>query len=319
MAENKPTNPAVILGLGAAIFFCLMVLSAGLKIYFARKAAEDEANASMNSTWSSSPSPGPSPSPSSDIATARTNILNSGTAIQVAEADINAVAPPAFQTPFTIQSDTPPEYTITFDIKVEKSMQGENAEFIILDRGGTGDDSNGRRPKISLLSKWNHDRRCTTAGAIMGSCVTQDYVKSKDLNTIQFVHKSAAGSALAMSSTAGPQAGQDYKNLTIVVKSTGQTSASAKLYWDGLEAGSVDSNSADWGLAASTWRWAGGQTAVYDQIGSVKVKNAYVFSRALTDDEVATLLGRAPSATSTYVVEPTTASWKFNPDGYESD
>jgi hypothetical protein len=317
MAENKPTNPAVILGIAAAAFFCLMVLSAGLKIYFGRKAAEDEAKSQVDTKWSESPAP--APSPPTDIATARTTLLGTGKAIQVAEADINAVAPPAFATPFPIESDTPPEYTITFDIKVANSMPGENAEFIILDRGGAGDDSNGRRPKVSLLSKWNHARRCTTAGAIMGACVTEDYVKTKDLNTIQFVHKSAAGSALAIGTTVGPQAGQDYKNLTIVVRSTGQTAAAAKLYWDGLEAGSVDSNPADWGLAASTWRWAGGQTAVNANIGTVMVKNAYVFSRALDDSEVATLLGRAPSATSTYVAEPAQTAWKFNPEGYSSD
>ena len=65
MAEaSKPTNPAVILGIAAAAFFCLMFLSAGLKIYFARKAAEEEEeNMVETSTWSMSPGPSPAPAP----------------------------------------------------------------------------------------------------------------------------------------------------------------------------------------------------------------------------------------------------------------
>ena len=73
MAESKPTNPAVILGIAAAAFFCLMFLSAGLKIYFARKAAEEEEeNATVSSTWSMSPGPSPAPAPATAPAPAPT-------------------------------------------------------------------------------------------------------------------------------------------------------------------------------------------------------------------------------------------------------
>ena len=106
--------------------------------------------------------------------------------------------------------------------------------------------------------------------------------------------------------------------MTIVVNSTEENRSNAKIYWDSMAVGDpTDSTGTDWGNLSSSWRWAGGQTAVNASIGSVKVKNAYIFARALDDDEIATLLGRGSSATSEYRAEPKTASWKFNPSGYE--
>ena len=63
MAEGKPLNPAWILGLAAAGFFCLMFLAIGLKIYFARKVAEEEVENEVTTTWSMSPGPSPAPAP----------------------------------------------------------------------------------------------------------------------------------------------------------------------------------------------------------------------------------------------------------------
>jgi len=319
-----PSEGVIILGALAAFFFCMMVLSAGLKYYFGKKAAEDEANSQVSSTWGPSAS-SPGPAAASDVLSERDKLLQ-GTAdkvgaktIQLDEVEINVVSPPAIPNPFTINTGDPSKtiaYTITFDIKVEKNMDGENAEWIIIDRGGVGDDANGRRPKISLLTKWNHGRECTTAGAIMGSCVTRDVVNSKDYNTLQVAHKPS----LTINTVVGPQAGQDFKNCTIVVNSTDENKSTAKIYWDSTAVGdATDSAGTDWGNLSSSWRWAGGQTAVNASIGSVKVKNAYMFARALDDSEIATLLGRGSSATSEYRTEPKTASWKFNPSGYSSD
>lgn len=124
-----------------------------------------------------------------------------------------------------------------------------------------------------------------------------------------------------MNTDVGPYNAQDYKNCTIVVKPTGDNVARVKVYWDAVVVGeSEESFGADWGNLSSKWRWAGGQTAVKASIGYVKIKNAYIFGRDLEDDEVAILLGRGSSAsTSTYAAEPKTASWKFNPSGYASD
>jgi hypothetical protein len=319
-----PSEGMIILGALAAFFFCMMFVSYGLSYYFGKKAAEDEANSQVSSTWGPSAS-SPGPAAASDVLSEREKLLQGTSSkagaktIQLDEVDINVASPPSIPNPFTINTGDPSktiEYTITFDIKVEKNLGGENEEWIIMDRGGSGDDANGRRPKISLLTKWNHGRECTTAGAIMGSCVTRDVVNSKDYNTLQVSHKPS----LTVNTSVGPQAGQDFKNCTIVVNSTDENKSNAKIYWDSVAVGdATESLGTDWGNLASSWRWAGGQTAVNASIGSVKVKNAYIFGRALDDDEIATLLGRGSSATSTYCTEPKLASWKFNPSGYESD
>ena len=72
MAEGKPLNPAWILGLAAAGFFCLMFLAIGLKIYFARKVAEEEVENEVTTTWSMSPGPSPAPAPAPDASTTST-------------------------------------------------------------------------------------------------------------------------------------------------------------------------------------------------------------------------------------------------------
>jgi hypothetical protein len=290
-----PSEGAIILGALSAFFFCMMFVSWGLKYYFKKKAEEDEANSMISSTWGPSAS-SPGPASASDVLTERDKLIQ-GTSdkvgaktIQLDEVDINVISPPPIPDPFTIntanEGDKSIDYTITFDIKVEKNMS--SGEFVVMDRGGVDDDANGRRPKISL----------------------------KNNNAIHLIHKPS----LSINTSVGPQAGQDFKNCTIVVKTTDANRSSAKIFWDSTAVGDAsDSAGTDWGNLASSWRWAGGQTAVNASIGSVKVKNAYIFGRALDDDEVATLMGRGASATSTYTAEPKMASWKFNPSGYESD
>lgn len=317
---------AMIMGALAAFFFCMMFVSWGLHYYFGKKAAEDEANSQVTTTFGPSAS-SPGPAAASDVLSERDKLIQGtsdkvgGKPIQVAEVDINVVSPPAIPNPFTINTandgDKIIAYTISFDIKATNNMGGENEEWVIMDRGGSEDNSNGRRPKISLLTKWNHSRRCIGPAHLdTAGCATEDYVASKTYNTLQFSHKPS----LSINTDVGPQAGGDFKNVTIVVKDTGQNTSRVKVFWDSVVAGqSEESFGADWGSLSSSWRWAGGQTAVNASIGPVKIKNAYIFGRALEDDEVAVLLGRGASATSTYCAEPETASWKFDPEGYESD
>lgn len=291
----------MIMGALAAFFLCMTVVSYGLSLYFKKKAEDDEANSMVSSTWGPSPSASsPGPAAGSDVLSEREKLLQ-GTAdkvgaktIQLDEAEINVVAPPSIPNPFTINTGDPSKtiaYTITFDIKVEKNL-GRDQVFTVLDRGGAADDSNGQRPIVQLTSTSNKP------------------------NVLKFTHKPS----LTMTATVGPQAGEGFKNCTIVVNSTDENKSNAKIYWDSMAAGdATESLGTDWGNLSSSWRWAGGQTAVNASIGSVKVKNAYIFARALDDDEIATLLGRGSSATSTYCAEPKLASWKFNPSGYESD
>lgn len=323
-----PSDGVIILGALAAFFFCMMFISAGLNYYFGKKAAEDEAAASATVTWSPAPSAAsPGPAAASDILTEREKLIQ-GTSdkvgakpIQVEEVDINVVSPPSIPNPFTINSDesTDVAYTISFDIKVEKNL-GREEVFTVLDRGGVGDDSNGQRPRINLRTTARGADRCADPGVTYSACLPAnrrtDWKDFKN-NSIKFNHKPS----LALDTDVGPQVGQDFKNCTIVVKPTGDNVARVKIYWDAVVVGeSEESFGADWGNLSSNWRWAGGQTAVNPSTGYVKIKNAYIFGRDLDDDEVAILLGRGSSAsTSTYCAEPKTASWKFNPSGYESD
>lgn len=339
-----PSEGVIIMGALAAFFFCMMVLSAGLKLYFKKKAEEDEANSQVSSTWSPSAA-SPGPAAASDVEDERTKLIK-GTAdkpgaktIQLEEVDINVASPPSIPNPFTINTGDPSktiEYTITFDIKVEKNM-GRDEVFTVLERGGVADDGNGRRPVIQLKTTATSSKRCPRNTCELsgleflgdtGSCsplidsadsgCVKNVTTYKDFknNSIKFNHKPS----LVLDTDVGPQAGQDFKNLTIVVNTTEENRSNAKIYWDSMAVGDpTDSAGTDWGNLSSPWRWAGGQTAVNASIGAVKIKNAYIFPRALDDDEIPILLGRGSSATSTYRAEPKTASWKFNPSGYESD
>ena len=110
-------------------------------------------------------SPAPAASALSDIIVKRNRLIE-GTAdksgakkVQMEELDINTASPPAIEAPFAINSDTPPGYTISFDIKVEKNLPMDT-EYVILDRGGTGDDTNGQRPLVRLRTNSKDESRC---------------------------------------------------------------------------------------------------------------------------------------------------------------
>ena len=315
-----PSEGAMIMGALAAFFLCMTVLSYVLSLYFKKKAEEDEANAAVSSTWSPSAA-SPGPAPASDVMSARDTLLSGAKTIQLAEVDINVVTPPSIPNPFTINTadngDKSIDYTITFDIKVEKNM-GRDEAFTILDRGGAADDANGQRPLVQLKTTATSEQYCKLSGIALRDCYNDKATRYKDYknNSIQFKHKPS----LTQATTVGPQAGEGFKNCTIVVKSTGELTSSSTIFWDSVSAGDpTESLAVDWGSLSSGWRWAGGQTAVNATIGTVKVKNAYIFKKALTAAEVSVLLGRGASATSTYCSEPAMASWKFNPSGYESD
>ena len=338
-----PSEGVMILGALAAFFFCMMFVSWGLKYYFGKKAKEDEENAAFEGGGRGPSASAPGPAAASDVMSERDKLIQ-GTSdkvgaktIQLDEVDINVAAPPTIPDPFTINATTPPDYTISFDIKVEKNLPRDGA-FTILDRGGSADDNTGRRPWLQLVSTTkSHDRcakntcelngleflgdtgSCSPLANALG-CQKVTVYELDHANTIKMTHKAAATPFAEQATTVGPQAGEDYKNCTIVVKSTGATDAEIKIFWDSVMAGQMaDSKAADWGSVVSKWQWAGGQTAPNANIGAVKVKNAYIFGRALDDSEVAILLNRGASATSTYCAEPKTVSWKFNPSGYESD
>lgn len=316
---------AIILGALAAFFFCMMCVAGALKYYFGKKAEEDAASETITSTITRGPSASaPGPAAASDVLSERDKLIQ-GTSDKVGgkkvlddETDINVAAPPSLPSPFTINSGDDSkavDYTISFDIKVEKNLP-RDAIFTILARGGTGEGANDQRPHIYLKSTAEEEEYCTLRGIALRDCYENKairYINAKN-NRIILSHKPSAG----VTTDVGPQAGADYKNCTIVVTAAGDNLSTVRIYWDAAAVGEGESAGADWGTLDSEWKWAWGQTAVNNDIGYVKIKNAYIFKRALDADEIAVLQRRGATA-STYVTEPAQASWKFNPTGYESD
>lgn len=304
---------AMALGLGALFFLFMMFVSGSIKYYLQTKREKEEAD----TEYTMAPAPGRAPGPAapSDVMDARSTLLQEAKAVLVNETDINVASPPTIPRPFTVNTandgDKVIKYTLTFDIKVEKNMGGRDQTWTILDRGGSS-DATGQRPLIQLKTLFRNDRWCIGPAHVdTEGCIKEDHYVFDKANTIEVVHKPSMG----VNAGVGPQAGADYKNCTIVVRSSGSLAAAGAVYWDGTKVVDIDSNATDWGTLDAPWRWAGGQTAPNADLGYVKIKNAYIFGRDLTSDEVATLLGRGASA-STYVMEPKEAAWRFNPSGY---
>ena len=313
MPDRSKGEIAMILGFAALAFFVAAVFSGAISYYFKKKRESEEEQ------YSAAPGPAasaPGPAAPSDVTDARTTLLQGAKAILVNETDINVASPPSIPQPFTIntagEADKVIKYTVSFDIKVEKNLPGRDQIWTILDRGGVAEDATGRRPRIALKTLFRNDPWCIGPAHVnTAGCVKEDHYVFDKANTIQFDHRPS----VSVNAGVGPQAGDGYKNCTIVVRSSGSLNAAGAIYWDGTKVADIDSNSADWGTLDAPWRWAGGQTAPDASIGYVKIKNAYIFPRDLSSDEVATLIGRGASATSTFVTEP----WIFNPDGYDSD
>lgn len=306
---------AIALGIGALFFLFMMLVSGSIKYYLQTKREQQEAS----TEYTMAPASAPGPAAASDVMDARTTLLQEAKPVLVTETDINVASPPSIPQPFTVNTandgDKVIKYTLTFDIKVEKNLPGQDQEWTILDRGGVTDDNTGRRPQLKLRTLFRNDRRCIGPAHLdTAGCVKEDnYVLDKP-NTLELTHKPS----VSVNAGVGPQAGGDYKNCTVVVRSSGSLNAAGAIYWDGTKVADIDSNSADWGVLDAPWHWAGGQTAPNADLGYVKIKNAYIFGRDLTSDEVATLIGRGASA-STYMMEPKEIGWKFDPSGYEQD
>lgn len=313
------------------VVVCVMLAFGSFKLadYLKNKRESEEADET-----STTPGAPPAPAPP----TARDRLLAEGKLILGPETDINVVSPPSIPMPFTPTSDDKEiEYTISFDIKVEKNLPMDGV-FIVLDRGGSADDSNGRRPLIQVKTTSRTTERCARnvselqglentelSGVQLAQQDTAGCQKIREqvidkTNFIEFFHKPSVSTGMD-----GPQAGQDYKNVTIIVR-PGETDlrSKAELYYDGAKVTTSGTDQIEWGNLSSEWRWAGGQTAVNSAIGYVKIRNAYIFKRALDEEdegEISLLLNKGASAsnTSSYKIEPPQVSWKFDPEGFSAD
>ena len=205
----------------------------------------------------------------------RATLLATGQAIQVAEAEIST-APPTFTPPTGIDT-TKVSYTMSMDVNIAQT--GPSWRNIM--NNGTHDccDATSRRPAVFITGS-----------------------DAAPPNRIHIVHGANEDNNKNIVTSFAATLGT-YFNLTWVVDGGKLTT-----YVNGVKdsAGTV-SATFNWGTPVqNTWNWnqylKEYTTRTQNTAGSVKVKNAYWFNKALTDAEVTTLT--TASTTSTYAPEP---------------
>lgn len=211
---------------------------------------------------------------SGTTASPRDTLLSSGQAIQVAEAEIST-SPPAFTAPTGMSSTV--SYSCSMDVNIAQA--GPSWRNIM--NNGDPDWPPGtvsRRPAVFITGN-----------------------DAAPPNRIHIVHGSTEDQnrniVTAFAATPGT-----YFNLTWVVDAGKLTT-----YINGQKdtAGTVN-GTFTWGTNA--WKWNAYLTQYPSRkentAGSVKVKNAYWFNKALSDADVATLTGAPASTTSKFAPEP---------------
>jgi len=248
-------------GVIIGIIICVIVvgLALGLGLGFGLK--DDKAS-------------GSAAAPAAAAKTPKQTLLESGQAIQVAEAEIST-APPAFTAPTGIDTSKV-SYSMSMDVLIAQT--GPSWRNIM--NNGTHDccDATSRRPAVFITGS-----------------------DAAPPNRIHIVHGANEDNNKNIVTSFAATLGT-YFNLTWVVDGGKLTT-----YINGTKdsAGTV-SATFNWGTHTPTWKWnqylSEYTTRTHNTAGSVKVKNAYWFNKALTDADVTTLT--TASTTSTYAPEP---------------
>jgi hypothetical protein len=214
------------------------------------------------------------PATATPAKTPKQTLLESGQAIQVAEVDIST-APPAFTAPTGIDT-TKVSYSMSMDVQIAQA--GPSWRNIM--NNGDPDwppGTTARRPAVFITG-----------------------TDAAPANRIHIVHGSTEDQNKNIVTSFAATPGT-YFNLTWVVDGGKLTT-----YINGQKdsAGSVN-GTFTWGTA-NAWKWNAYKTQYptrpQNVAGSVNVKNAYWFNKALTDADVTTLI--TASTTSTYAPEP---------------
>ena len=217
---------------------------------------------------------GSAAAPAAAAKTPKQTLLESGQAIQVAEAEIST-APPAFTAPTGIDTSKV-SYSMSMDVLIAQT--GPSWRNIM--NNGTHDccDATSRRPAVFITGS-----------------------DAAPPNRIHIVHGANEDNNKNIVTSFAATLGR-YFNLTWVVDGGKLTT-----YINGTKdsTGTV-SGTFNWGTHTPTWKWnqylSEYTTRTQNTAGSVKVKNAYWFNKALTDADVTTIT--AASTTSTYAPEP---------------
>jgi len=236
---------------------------------------EEEKTPSSSDPESPSASPPASPpaSPSASPAeSARTTLLLTGQAIQVAELDIGKAGITPLTTPPTGIEPSNVTYTLSMDVNVS----GVNNKW------------------FSIIS--NERKSLAHEYGVTGTTSRRPAVWMNPENKIAVVHGAGPNSA-SFNLTSFKAKDNEYFNLTFVVH-RGVLSP----YINGvLDKSGVQSAGFTWSTAANDWVW--NQANLTDR--SVKVKNVYWFNNNLTAGDIKIINGQqSTSGTSTYTLPP---------------
>ena len=287
MAHSKMSAPGQTIVVGGAappssggpglagIFLLLLLLAAmGYGIYYAYTTGSG-AGAPAPSTEAATPPPPPpldltafaSPAPApSPPADPKATLVATGKALQVAETDVS-VSPPVALGTSGVDTTQPVAYTISMFINIEKTSGAWRTLFL---RGANDSD---RKPGIFI-----------TPNAL----------------TFHFRHGTDNNGNFGLDATAaGATAGQ-YTHVAFVNDGT-----TMSVYINGTK----DTNTATidpahkcvWGTNDTLQALAAPNNA---PAGYIKIKEMYIFSTALSADDIKTLSTPAATTTSTYSTEP---------------
>lgn len=262
----------------------LVMLIVGYYFYTKSSKEVDMAATPSAPVMASAPPPpvttAPAAAPAGAPSASLTPLYSTGQKIQDAELEIGLASVPFFSAPFGYDITKPPAYSMTMDIMV--SQTGDRWRNIMAHSPVAGSDfpvgPTYRRPAVFVTGN-------DTAPA----------------NRIMLVHGNSSNESSSITSINTVPLGK-YFTLTWVVYNGTMT-----MYINGVAdpVGPL-STSFNWPTTSQPWTWLQGNYAG-NVAGSIKVKNAYWFNRALAQSDLQLIASQYPSSgTSGYIPEPYT-------------
>ena len=277
---KPPSNMPMII----ALVVCVILMAA---YYFYSKSGSSDSGASTAADASMAPPPPPPPPPpvtaAPAVSTAVVNtaglspLYSSGQKIQDAELEVGYASVPFASAPFGYDLTAPPNYTMTVDIMVAQT--GDRWRNILEHGPSTGNDfppgATFRRPSVFITG-----------------------TDTAPPNRLMVTHANSSGENTNITTTSTAPLGK-YFTLTWVV-----TNGTMTVYFNGQPdpAGPVSANF-NWPQTDTPWTWNQGNY-LNNIAGSIKIKNAYYWPRAIASSDMAQIAAQYSSSTSHYTLEP---------------
>ena len=268
---QKGSMMPIIIGL-----VVLLVLAGAYYYYSSSQAAAAAQAASVPPP----PPPPPPPMVAAAPAAATGNLAtlySTGQKIQDTEIEIGTSSVPFASAPFGYDLTAPPNYTMTVDIMVAQT--GDRWRNILEHGPSTGNDfppgATFRRPSVFITGS-----------------------DTAPPNRLMVTHANSSGENTNITTTSTAPLGK-YFTLTWVV-----TNGTMTVYFNGQPdpAGPVSANF-NWPQTDTPWTWNQGNY-LNNIAGSIKIKNAYYWPRAIASSDMAQIAAQYSSSTSHYTLEP---------------